>query len=86
MEKARCFVVETPLGKLEVYAKHDKSDCAEDYPGVYIDYVRKDGATVVLACVEYDPSKEVLQTVVYGDCASDEPTEVVEHCNTDFEE
>ena len=37
MEKARCFVVETPLGKLEIYAKHDKSDCAEDYPGVYID-------------------------------------------------
>lgn len=33
MNKARRFVIETPLGKLEVYAKHDKSDCAEDYPG-----------------------------------------------------
>ena len=32
MNKARRFVIETPLGKLEVYAKHDKSDCAEDYP------------------------------------------------------
>lgn len=30
MNKARRFVIETPLGKLEVYAKHDKSDCAED--------------------------------------------------------
>ena len=27
MNKARRFVIETPLGKLEVYAKHDKSDC-----------------------------------------------------------
>lgn len=44
MNKARHFVIETPLGKLEVYAKHDKSDCAEDYPGVFIDFVREDGA------------------------------------------
>ena len=58
MNKARHFVIETPLGKLEVYAKHDKSDCAEDYPGVFIDFVREDGATVVLACVEYDPDKD----------------------------
>lgn len=85
-DKARHFVIETPLGKLEVYAKHDKSDCAEDYPGVFIDFVREDGATVVLACVEYDPDKDLLQTVVYGDCASDEPTAIVEHYNTDFEE
>ena len=63
MNKARRFVIETPLGKLEVYAKH-----------------------VVLACVEYDPDKDLLQTVVYGDCASDEPTAIVEHYNTDFEE
>lgn len=86
IDKARRFVIETPLGKLEVYAKHDKSDCAEDYPGVFIDFVREDGATVVLACVEYDPDKDLLQTVVYGDCASDEPTAIVEHYNTDFEE
>ena len=40
MNKARRFVIEIPLGKLEVYAKHDKSDCAEDYPGVFIPKVR----------------------------------------------
>ena len=57
-----------------------------EYPGVFIDFVREDGATVVLACVEYDPDKDLLQTVVYGDCASDEPTAIVEHYNTDFEE
>lgn len=86
VHKARRFVIETPLGKLEVYAKHDKSDCAADYPGVFIDFVREDGATVVLACVEYDPDKDLLQTVVYGDCASDEPTAIAEHYNTDFED
>ena len=46
MNKARRFVIETPLGKLEVYAKHDKSDCAEDYPGVFIDFVREDGKLI----------------------------------------
>jgi len=59
----------------DIYATlYDKSD------------VRKDGATAILACVEYDPNKEALQTVVYGNRASDEPTEIVEHYNTDFEE
>ena len=92
MEKTRHFIVDTPVGQLAIYAKHDKTDCAADYfwwqdsPGSGIDYVRKDGATAILACVEYDPNKEALQTVVYGNCASDEPTEIVEHYNTDFEE
>lgn len=86
MEKTRHFIVDTPVGQLAIYAKHDKTDCAADYPGVFIDYVRKDGATAILACVEYDPNKDALQTVVYGNCASDEPTEIVEHYNTDFEE
>ena len=27
MNKARRFVIETPLGKLEVYAKHDSLKC-----------------------------------------------------------
>ena len=76
MEKTRHFIVDTPVGQLAIYAKHDKTDCAADYPG----------ATAILACVEYDPNKEALQTVVYGNCASDEPTEIVEHYNTDFEE
>lgn len=61
MEKTRHFIVDTPVGQLAIYAKHDKTDCAADYPGVFIDYVRKDGATAILACVEYDPNKEALQ-------------------------
>lgn len=52
MEKTRHFIVDTPVGQLAIYAKHDKTDCAADYPGVFIDYVRKDGATAILACVE----------------------------------
>lgn len=43
MEKTRHFIVDTPVGQLAIYAKHDKTDCAADYPGVFIDYVRKDG-------------------------------------------
>ena len=80
-----CWQIRKQIGKIH-QPKHDKTDCAADYPGVFIDYVRKDGATAILACVEYDPNKEALQTVVYGNCASDEPTEIVEHYNTDFEE
>lgn len=86
MSEERSFIINTPLGDLKAYAKHEKTDCAEDYPGVYIDYIRKDGATVMLACVEYNPWTKQIQTVVYGDCAADEPTEVVGHYNTDFEE
>lgn len=42
MEKTRHFIVDTPVGQLAIYAKHDKTDCAADYPGVFIDYVRKE--------------------------------------------
>lgn len=38
MEKTRHFIVDTPVGQLTIYAKHDKTDCAADYPGVFIDY------------------------------------------------
>lgn len=62
MEKTRHFIVDTPVGQLAIYAKHDKTDCAADYPGVFIDYVRKDGATAILACVEYDPNFRLLST------------------------
>ena len=31
MEKTRHFIVDTPVGQLAIYAKHDKTDCAADY-------------------------------------------------------
>ena len=40
----------------------------QDSPSGDIDYVRKDVATAILACVEYDPNKEALQTVVRQLC------------------
>lgn len=41
MEKTRHFIVDTPVGQLAIYAKHDKTDCAADYPGVFIDYLSR---------------------------------------------
>lgn len=60
----REFFVNTPIGKLKIYAKHT-IDTPEDYPGVYVDLVRNDGNLEMLACVEYDSCGEQLQTCVY---------------------
>lgn len=86
----REFFVDTPLGKLRVWAKHPEGDCAEDYPGVYIDFVPiVDGKPepefkhIPLATVEYDTVDGVIQSCVYGDGRSDTPTEVVKHKNLD---
>ena len=76
MEK-REFFIDTPLGKLKVYAKHEK-DCPVDYPGVFVDWVREDGETLMLACTEYDSGDNSLMTCVYQPGA-DEPVEVVHH-------
>lgn len=60
----REFYIETPLGKLKVWAKHD-IDCATDFPGVYVDLVREGKGDELLACVEYIPYGDYLQTCVY---------------------
>lgn len=60
----REFYINTPLGKLKVWAKHE-IDCAEDCPGVYIDLVRDGRDDDMLACVEYDSYNKRLQTCVY---------------------
>ena len=83
VEPKREFFVDTPLGKIKVYSKHEK-DCARDYPGVYVDFLGSDGELVPLACVEYDSSSDRLQTCVYGDGADDSPTEVVHHQNLEI--
>ena len=74
----REFFVETPLGLLKVWAKHDV-DLSLDYPGVYVDLVREGEDDVCLACVEYESSQKDIQTVVYGDVRTEEPTDVVVH-------
>lgn len=81
MDMERSFEVDTPLGKLKVYAKQE-DDVPENFPGVYIDLIRAESNdAVLLACVEYESAKQVIQTCVYGDGLTDEPTNVVEHQN-----
>ena len=63
MEK-REFYVDTPLGKLKVWAKHEV-DNPKDYPGVYIDLVRDGKPDELLACVEYDSADGTMLTCVY---------------------
>lgn len=74
----RCFYIDTPLGKLRVYAKHDE-DCAADYPGVFIDFVKDErDYGEMLCCVEYESACNRLQTVAYQPDA-DEPEAVIVH-------
>ena len=79
----REFYVDTPLGKLHIYAKHD-TDNADDYPGAYVEMVRKGYAPEMLACVEYDSGDGRMLTTVY-DIGHDEPT-VIHHYDSDEEE
>lgn len=74
----REFFIDTPLGKLRVWAKHE-TDTADDFPGVYIDLVGSDnGCDDMLACVEYDSVDGNLQTCVYQP-GMDEPVSIVKH-------
>lgn len=74
--------VDTPFGKIVVRVKADTQ-----YPGVYVDLVGPDvnetfeNKTVGLALVEFEPQKNKIQTVVYGDGSSEEYTHLVEHKN-----
>ena len=73
----REFYVDTPLGKLKVWSKHE-TDNADDFPGVYIDIVRDGLDDDMLACVEYDSCSNRLQTLVYQ-TGMDEPVELIVH-------
>ncbi len=82
---SRGFCVETPVGTLLVTPK-TTVDIPDDFPGVYIDFIRSDGEKILLVCTEYESLTKMLQTCVYGDALTDEPTEVVEYRNLDFAE
>lgn len=74
--------VPTPFGTIQVTVKTDPN-----YPGVYIDLKGPnvnetfEAGAVGLAMVEFEPEKGKVQTVVYGDGKSEEPTHVIEHEN-----
>ena len=74
----REFYVDTPHGKLKVWAKHEP-DCPDDYPGVFIDLVRSENEDPdMLACVEYNSADDLLQTCVYQP-GYDEPCAIIVH-------
>lgn len=74
----REFYINTPLGNLKVWAKHD-SDTPEDYPGVFIDFVNEKNGDTLLSCVEYDHLGGGIYTRVYGDADNDAPTDSIFH-------
>ena len=84
----RRFTVETPVGTLVVYAKHEGVDSFCDYPGIYIDLAhtkeQKSGEEVgdLVCVVEYDSSSERLQIVPYADTSRDEPSFGEDYINT----
>ena len=74
----REFLVETPLGLLKAKATHDV-DLSIDYPGVHIYLIDDDGDEILLTTVEYESTKDYIQSVVYGKKTQDEPTDVIVH-------
>lgn len=70
----RDFTVHTPMGDIRVYAKH-QTDCAADFPGVYVDW---QASKETLACVEYDPVNQTIQTCVYQP-GQEEPVSLIVH-------
>lgn len=74
---SREFFVDTPMGKLKVYAKH-KKDTPEDFPGVFVDFIGED-EDICLSCTEYDSAKKEIYTRVYGDANDNFPTDSIRH-------
>lgn len=81
-EKVQELSVKTNLGEIVVRVKQDPV-----YSGVYVD-LRGPGLndkfeknTVGLAMVEFEPDKNKIQTVVYGDGNAEDYTHLIEHEN-----
>jgi hypothetical protein len=63
----------TNLGTLTARYKRD-----DNYPGFWVDLRRADGELIPICNVEYEPSKNCIQIVVYRDAETEEPTDVIE--------
>ena len=81
-EPAQELRVSTKLGEIVVTVK---TDC--EYPGIFVDLKGEnlndkfEKGTVSLAVIEYDPYKNKVQNVVYGDGNGDDYTHLVEYEN-----
>ena len=73
----REFFIETPLGKLRVYAKYE-GDSPDDYPGVFVDFITPENESIILTCTEYIPGDGKIKTTVY-DGTSEEPVVNYDH-------
>jgi hypothetical protein len=62
----------TNIGTLTARYKPD------DYPGFWIDLRMSDGELVPVCNVEYEPTKNCIQVVVYKESTSEEPTDIIE--------
>ena len=63
----------TNLGTLMARYKPD-----ETYSGFWIDIKTNNKKIVPVCNVEYNPDKNCIQVVVYGDINIDEPTKIIE--------
>ena len=78
--------VPTEAGDIYVSVKKDT-----EYPGIYVDLKGEnvndtfEKNTVSLAMIEFEPDKKKIQTVVYSNGESEEPTHIIEHSNTNKE-
>lgn len=77
------MLINTPHGILRIEDKNDS-----EYPGVFIEFEATDKTFkhsakmhIPLTTVEFEPSKGKIQTVVYGDAAQEEYTDLREHEN-----
>ena len=63
----------TNLGTLTTRYKQD-----DVYPGFWIDLRQDDRELVPICNVEYEPSKNCIQVVIYSDVNCEEPTNIIE--------
>ena len=78
--------VQTPVGTLIAYPKHEATDCTADYPGVYIDLHVEGKDDIMLACVEWLPGDEEMQACICRDGADDSPNpDPIRYYNLDAE-
>lgn len=80
MENKRVFFVDTPIGRIKVWAKY-LDDNSDDFPGVYIDFIPNnkrdtEWSNDQICCVEYNPIDECIKSVLYQP-GNDDPTDIV---------
>lgn len=80
MANKRLFYVDTPLGKIKVWAKHAKDE-PKNFPGVYVDFIPNgcaddNGNEHMLCVVEYDSIADCIQSCIYQP-SSEEPVSII---------